>query len=246
MVGPVTQALQRTDAASADEVAADGIVASEDVAGLSHSDAVQPVPVQDYRTLHLPTYAEHGNDSDRNSNLGEEFDIGDIDDDFALPPPAMALEDELFEGAHVSMFRSPDDGPASAFDEDRGGDTIQLSAAAMAAHLQSLQLPSDSVSGTRCPSPELATLATEATEETDYQFETLELPPPTCCAQRHRSASGAFLPCGAAVRVGRRRVAARPPRQMGLAARRTAAPGCGLPLRGSASHGRHQHRGAAH
>lgn len=269
MVGPVMQALLVSTVAASTE---NGVVHdqnTEDVGGYVapmvpaaptdssgqglRGDSIQPMPTRAlaYGAPDLPA-EERRSIGECDSSLGDEFGMFDIDDDFALPPPALDLDASIFETGRISMFGSSDVGLGAA-DEDGGEDTVQLSALAMAAHLESLQLAPDSAGNTRCPSPELATLATEATEETEYQESVLEacaaiLRHQACCAQRHRSESGAFLPCGAAVRVGRRRVAARPPRQMGLAARRTAAPSCGLPLRAGASRRQpqQQQRSAAH
>lgn len=195
-------------------------------------------PVTEGRGPGLAPDAEPGSPG-MSGSLDVELGVPD-DDGFALPPPALAQDDDLSGGGQISMLGGSGGGPGLAMLEEGPAEPVPLSALAMAAHLQSLQLVPSSAGDTRCPSPELTALATEATEGTEYQDDVFE----AVCAQRHRRGTGAFPPCGAAVRVGRRRVAARAPRQIGLATRR-AAPGCGMPLRAGASQRRQPQRGAA-
>mmetsp|Transcript_37592 Transcript_37592/g.87288 ORF Transcript_37592/g.87288 Transcript_37592/m.87288 type:complete len:230 (+) Transcript_37592:317-1006(+) len=199
----------------------------------------------------LPANFELRNESDSYGYEGDEFDL---DDDFALPPPALDIYDYAFNGMPMSIFGSSND--------VRGGvDARQLSTLAVEEHLRNMNVPPDSSVCTRCPSPELATLATEATEEEEFDFHELVLeggaaaplatdqdshgvPAHEGCPQGQQTEAGAaLLPCGAAVRVGQRRVAARRLRQLAITTRRTAAPSCGLPV---GSRRRPQHRGAAH
>mmetsp|Transcript_66502 Transcript_66502/g.214296 ORF Transcript_66502/g.214296 Transcript_66502/m.214296 type:complete len:265 (-) Transcript_66502:29-823(-) len=201
--------------------------------------ASMPTPVMRYLGPSSLGSAEPGDNTSSISEGDEGSSVSDLNNGFALPPPAVDLDDPIFDGDGLNIFGGGSGLPAahSGQQTDAAG---RLAAADLAtAHLGALLQRVPVPIGHGCPSPpETATEewedepreeAQEALEAACVALRGMGLEgsqrwtAPTRCPRRRTTKPAGSLPCGAAVRVGRRRVAARPPRQVGLAARRSLA-----------------------
>lgn len=211
-----------------------------------------------------------------NINVGDEQSGNvDLEDGFELPPPALALEDDFVYGLGFPFIIADGLGGQSDRTTIRAWGLSATEAAHHLAALQLVPDSTENSShgATEEAADGSSQAATEETVEGSSQAATeeevedepeglevhaaiqnmnlgkdqLTISPP--CSQRFvtkLAAASLPLPCGTTVRVGRRRVAARRPRQAGLVGRREVAASCGLPSHTNTGRRRRQTPGTTH
>lgn len=208
-------------------------------------------------------------------NINEQSSNVDLDDGFELPPPAIALDDDSVHSFGLSLNIADGLGGQSDRTDLRAWGLSAAEAAHHLGALQLVpdSTENSSHSATEEPADGSSQAATEEAaegfsqaateEEVDDEPEGPEVHAAIqnmnlgkdqqaispSCPQRFATklaAPSLPLPCGTTVRVGRRRVAARRPRQAGLVGRREVAASCGLPSHTNSGRRRRQTPGTTH